>query len=752
MDDVSEPGMNSGVDKVPDKKIFFVIGVFFGVLVLLGLTFFILAGMAKNGSSTASGLFTKNGSGGTTGKPTISPTAPTSVYPPPPKFQTQLWTMSLHVQPANIVTSQQYIFKQNYTSSEIRTFVQKLFNPQVFKTTNSQVLAYTLDPTTQDTQAIRFNPQSGAFSFTSTKGIALTQSGQAVTNDSIYDFLRSIDLYDSSMQVNAQYKNSTNPGLTYYEVHRDWRHLGMPVLSFVGLLNLPEGQGLDSLTLNSSAGAPLDSTITTSTDGKAGYQRLNDFNTITIIVNTISKKVIAVESNMRKIDESKTQTKNLIAYAEAEVKLKNNGYEIMFNSPAGGGIVPWSKMYPGNTADATNATVTDALYTYLEQPISVAQSVLKPYVLFKGYATLANGYRSDFVAAIPAEQTSVLGASTYSDSILAQQQQGNTIQPTVNPTIAVPVPTTAPECADPHLRIGPFDAALTLMGVTLVHAPYFEYDKWLDDHWGPSYREDNGGHGDWYYIPSENFNEAQLTTDLKKIKDNFTAFMNAIGYKGGEGFRVDEKTGNWSAVWDDVNHTWGDDRVNYNWSHRCPIRLTGHSPTLFLYGKPGQTVQIYPSQTLYVDPTLNLDHWTTTINGPFDLLVNNLKRSYLYYEYSGVNFSKPRLGWNVNRSQLDNFVEKIATQLGLNTTERDRLQVEITQGVTMINDVKFFIGLIDTQELNKKLPLKMNPTPEKVYRYHFYVSSGEGKVIAPKLTPLQRTQFMAVEVGVYVAQ
>ncbi len=741
------------VEKIPDKKIFFIIGAFFGILILLAVAFMMLANARKNAGGPG-GFFTGNNSDNTRNSNTPSGT-PAPTYPPPPRLQTDEWIVSPQIQPTSILASQEYTLKQNYSNQEVRTFVEKLFFPQTFKVSQNEVLAYSLDPSTKDTESLRFDSQSGTFSFLTTKGISLaSDSASTLSNEQVYNFLKTIDMYDPSIQVTAQYQKSTTPNLVYVELHRDWRRLGLPDLNMVGLMNIPENQNLTSLYLNSSSGLNPDNTIINATDGKNGLQRPDDFNSMTLIIDKQSGKLLAIKSNLRKIITAQTATKSLISVADAQAKLQSNSADMTLVYPSGQGIADWDKIYPDNQAVASQATVTDELYTYLEQPGLTAQSVLKPYVLFRGYAVLKNGYRTNFLAAIPAEQTSVLGASTEVDGgrLLAQQQNrglgGGSTAPSSN-TNSVPIPTASASCIDVHFRPAAFDRAVSFMGITLAHSPSFDYDKEVNGTW-QSYHEDNGGHGDWYYIPAPNFNNAVLTADLQKINTNLIEFMQVIGNPNGEGEGFRNQGTDWTAVLNDVNHTWGDDRVNY--TAGCPIRLTGHSPTILLYGNKDQTVQVKPSNTLYVDPSLTNQVWNVTINNLYDLSVNNIDRPYLYYEYSSVKFDKPKAGWNIDKSQLSTFITKISQQLGLNTTEKDRLTEEIQQGAILVSDNKIFVGLIDQNEVNKKLPVKFSPQPEKVYRYHFYISAVNGKVTAPKITPLQRAAFMSIELGVFTAQ
>lgn len=183
----------------------------------------------------------------------------------------------------------------------------------------------------------------------------------------------------------------------------------------------------------------------------------------------------------------------------------------------------------------------------------------------------------------------------------------------------------------------------------------------------------------------------------------------------------------------------------------CPIRLTGSSPSVFVYGPEGMQVSVaQTAPKTYVDPATVNGSWDVTVHGS-GLTVNGYERPYIYYEYSPVSFAKPQAGWVVNRSEMDSFVAGLAAKMKLNSAEAARLQYEAAHGLKAVKGESVFVGLIDQKELNTKLPLTFSKQPQAVDRIHFYLSAaaaGEHPA-APVVTPVVRAPYMVLELGSY---
>ena len=162
-------------------------------------------------------------------------------------------------------------------------------------------------------------------------------------------------------------------------------------------------------------------------------------------------------------------------------------------------------------------------------------------------------------------------------------------------------------------------------------------------------------------------------------------------------------------------------------SSRCPIGLTGVSPTIFTYS-PNTKVQP-------LAPILYLEQ----------------NSQYLYYEYDSTNisFNKPTNGWVINKQDLVKFSNNLSDILRLTSIEYERLLFELNFSAVDVKSEKLYIGLIPQEEINEKLPLKVkSPDNPRVIRYHFYISSAkQNNVEQPKLEEIQRNKPFILEFG-----
>ncbi|MFH0979518.1 MAG: hypothetical protein V1803_01060, partial [Candidatus Roizmanbacteria bacterium] len=183
----------------------------------------------------------------------------------------------------------------------------------------------------------------------------------------------------------------------------------------------------------------------------------------------------------------------------------------------------------------------------------------------------------------------------------------------------------------------------------------------------------------------------------------------------------------------------------------CPIRITGGSPTIFIYGKKDSQVIIIPKAILtYTDPAVNDDGlWKVQVKNNNSLEINQRQYSYLYYEYQPVKFNKPEKGWLIEKNNLQQLTDNISSQLKLNDKEKERLIFELNFAASDIKGNNLFVGLINQEELNQKLPLTVTPNPDKIYRYHFYIGEAKGQqqIQPPLLFPIKRVPFIILELG-----
>jgi hypothetical protein len=238
-----------------------------------------------------------------------------------------------------------------------------------------------------------------------------------------------------------------------------------------------------------------------------------------------------------------------------------------------------------------------------------------------------------------------------------------------------------------------------------------------------------------------------------ELVDTIKRFLTAIrtfdyGSRGiifNEQFQIGERVLN--NLLSEIQH------FNQITNNDCELRVTGVSPSLFIYGEENSNLTVSINHNiLYSDPELKKE-WNIIIKKN-NLLVNGQEREYIYYEYEAIPFLQPEKGWIIGRNNLNLFVETISSQLELNNSEKSRLLFELQQASLDIQGNKLFIVLIPQKEIDEKLPLVISSEIENTYRYHFYMKGMTSKfeVQAPDMQPIKRVEKMIVEFGAINAQ
>jgi hypothetical protein len=754
-------------------------GLFVGVvLIFLVIITLVLTSLSKPktagneiGTGTGGGSLittTPNGSK-TTPFPQVSKPVTRLTTTTAPTVQFSNWQFNIATPSTAVSTASTYGFKTNYSVPEVTRIAEALSTSEFVKSDQNQVLAYTVDFGGQTVNALFFNTTTGAYSYINSKGLALnTPTGTASANidSTVYNFLQSKNLVDPTVKVTAHYMRKDKPNTLFVELHRDWQAAGLPILNFIGTINLTETEHLNALTLTTPLSTvAANSDIYATSDRRDGRERPDDFNTMTVAIDTTTNSIIGIRSNIRQFTATPKST-SLISFETAHERLKNNQYAYIFTSPTGSGNPAWDKVYPKNIAPSSQVTVTEERYVYLESMPDQLQTELKPYVLVKGTAKLKSGYNVKFVAAVPADvnttvqNNKVLGIST----VLAQNTGGNggdqqntlTVVPSpyVTPSVS---PTLAPSTAGPCLPdVGMLDPRFTLtfdgQPVTLG----FTSKRWSFH--GGQWVEDPEPDPRWYWIPGTGFDALNPTQKIDKLKQDYDIVMShlhdfdraATEKSGGTGlYSYSPKTGQneyrpWDLILKDLTY-----RGDHGLSTNCPINFSGLSPDIFVYAPEGTVVDIQPNAPVtYSDPSLVDNVWHVTVGANNSLTVNDVQRDSIYYEHNVKTFSRPQNGWIVEKSKLKSFTQNVAQKLQLNAAETARLYIEVYNASSDYDSNKVFVGLIDQKVIDKNIPLTIVPAPESVRRFHFYVGNVEDTAVpAPKLSPVVRKSFMLVELG-----
>lgn len=679
--------------------------------------------------------------------PLITPAAPF------PKIQVSKWIEGKKLA-EGASSAHIYNFKQGFSLDEANALVKIFMSEPKIKQKNDQLIAYSLGvPTENDISTFVANLRTGEFSYSSSVGVALPNSStENVTPYTAVDAFVKTLILDPTLEITATYKKRSKPNVTYYEIHRSWKQAGLPILNAFGILNIPETTSLLSLAPGGRTERPTDPDIYQVSDGGEGLVREVDFNTMTIGVTTGTEggKIVSLTSNIRQIDTSNLQTVNTISYEEAVSRLKQNKYEFFYTSPSGAGTPSFDKVYPGNKARADQATIRDSILTYVEKSPDERQNRLIPYYLFRGTAQLDSGYQVNFVATVLASADSKKQTkfefikSAFAQSALSPTTQPNTpgnncqggqCQSTyqVTPAPTVPVVTTqspqvtAPQVTNPPQQPSgkciPSTADLTNTRSISPSLNVAQLPASQEKRVRSSIGGGNARAGDWY---------AYSTNNKKLTADDISAALQAVPAK-------DRNPGNIT----------GDQIIDQmTGQEACPVRITGKSPTLFVYGPLGSTISIIPGFTpSYSNPSLSQKKWQVTLRANGDLTANNETYSYLYYEHQKNTFTKPSEGWIVKKTELKQFTDRIAEKLALTVKEHERLEYELNFAASSEKSNDLFIGLIDRDEINTTLPLITIPQIP-TSRLHFYIDkASQTKPNTPELQPIVRTSSLIVELG-----
>ncbi|CAN5136526.1 hypothetical protein BH09PAT2_BH09PAT2_02300 [soil metagenome] len=241
-------------------------------------------------------------------------------------------------------------------------------------------------------------------------------------------------------------------------------------------------------------------------------------------------------------------------------------------------------------------------------------------------------------------------------------------------------------------------------------------------------RPDEDDKFDWFYI-----NHSTLVAETLSQIDIIIANQEKVLKKG------DEKM-EWDRNLDKF-------KKEFVQNIGCPIRFTGSSPTIFVYGDNGTAMTISVNQDItYADPPINNKKWSIAVIGNH-LEVNGLERDYIYYEYKKQHYKRPKYGWNIYRQQINQLGDKIALSLDLNTAEKERLHFELNHALADVKNNDIFVGIIDTKELEKTLPIEISPLPQELIRYHFYIGHKKTKTEEPLLKKIIRKKSIVLELG-----
>ncbi len=634
-----------------------------------------------------------------------------------------------------------YPLKNNVSSEEVRSLKEKLnlANAKLKKSSDDYDL-YTLDGG-EKSSFLLVNPKVGTFDFYNATGlkIAGSQNPQSVAET----ILRTLGMLDATVTCPVTFQKSDAKDVTYVECHRNWNLLGAPLLNPPGILNLPETKFMSTLSPGyADPNGPRDESVINTNNNQDGLSRPVDFNSVVIGVQK-DGSIVTISSTMRQLDrDKKITTEKIIGPQEALSKVRNNQADFTIMMPAGTGTVDLKKVYPNNLAESTDATITDMVMGYIEKPLEDTQDSYEPYYIIKGVASLNSGYTVKFIQAVKASKPQIGFLTNPFVKKAYAQDHGNNVPGTTSSPSPSPSTTTSPSPSTSP-NPSPSGGACTPTPTPTECSKESDYAKVVTF--------DIPGYGK---IVLGQVSTAPNTYYLISTtgSTNKTDMINAIAKGLCPDLNIPAEMQVCKTRFPKVFQNTNGVQPGYQ-SGDPHCYITGLSPAIFLY--PIQTESIIVStgaKLTYSDPEIKNNTIRTLVLHDGTIRANGTERQYLYYEYDPrtVQFSLPSKGFIVGRSEIPTQVNKIASELGLNENETNRLSQDV------VNTIKtkaryYFIGIANQAEVERNLPLSLVPKPDTMHRVHLVIHRVDSpySVSRPEILPLQRNGFTVVELGAF---
>lgn len=632
--------------------------------------------------------------------------------------------------PSLPASSQVLRFKQDFTPVDTTALGRKLGFTQELREGN-EVLLYNLKNTPYG--FLRFNTADGSFMLQAKSRNPALPEGANPPQVALA-FLQTMGLTDQAIVCDITYKQTDVTGATFVECHRQWSGVGLPILNLAGLLNEPQGKPLAELAVGMvDETTPDNPRIINTSTGQDGKERPKDFNTATVVVSD-EGRVLMADSNLKWVETTQklNPASDFLTPQDAWQQI-TEGKGLSFTVPAGEGVVDVKKAFVNGRATAPVFNATDVIIAYLEVPAG-SQEVAAPMYVFLGSATLDTGYEVRVIKTIPATKLGLSAATSIGASVAGvsdtQLAQADLDPESLKLRTLTLVPTYPAQIAEMVAGCQPSEFQLSPQ---YPLPPYGKVGPWSIPPW--RYKADGSLQqftvGTYYLIPGT----PSSLPEINAVIEAFTALN--VPDPGGQKAQP-RQIGNLQNEWNRFN--------------LCPLRLTGGSPSVFVYAPAGTRVIVDPvSKLTYADPKVSSGAWNVNVTET-GVLANGVKRDYLYYEYdpTQVDFTRPAQGWNVTRENLSDLADTIGASMGLNRQETDRLSFELSHAADDVDGHSLFVGLIPQSALDAQLPLTAFSTATQsvpLTRVHFYVGKSGGAVQAPQLTPLTRSTHMILELG-----
>lgn len=754
-----QPTVNTEKPKFLTKKRIIIFLTIFFVILILSSLFYFFRSQNNQALKPAPNLDDIISNAGNTSRPV--PEVQIANY----EFQT--------VNPQVPVEIPSYSLKSDFIKTEVDT-IAATFNLSNGVQEENEITYANTSP--EEAATFNFNTTTGSFTY---QAYTPTQPVSTNPQTAARTLLTKLGFTDTLIDCGITYKRAETPDVTYVECHRSWDRMGLPLVSLPGFYNTPEEIQLSQMTpgIIDSVEAPDPSIIQVST-GQNGLTRPTDFNTATIGVMK-NGSIVSVASNLRYIENASTiQESELKTPEAAKSEFGNALYSVVL--PAGEGVIDLNKVFPENKGTAQSATVTGYNLVYLEKLRGEKQITYEPFYLIRGETTLENGFTAKLVQAVPAlinsrvseEDGLQLGTFTPAPTQIPELPEEEVEEIAQSP---ICTPSGISDAIRSDLNYVTYSLSIPGYGNMEFHSQRGmshtlilgssdsgknsaevkgAIDKLFENSYVSAYTTINKGNPLILPLGSMSAyykaNPAGSTTSIgiyaaRGIPDprgivgssrqnmllNFE--QKALASDRGEtvsadgpGFSLQSNTATNKTNTDNVIDFEQFFIIDATSMKSNPCYITGSSPSIFARGNGDY--KITPPDVTYAEPLLNNASWSIHAEDG-SLLVNGKQRNFLYYEFDSKNvvLNSVNQGYSFKTGNLSNVISKISSEMGLTNLEEKQLFNEVQNELSKKS--KFItLKIVSQEELDKKLPLSISPTPSRVVRLHFIIEEGNEKV------------------------
>lgn len=154
-------------------------------------------------------------------------------------------------------------------------------------------------------------------------------------------------------------------------------------------------------------------------------------------------------------------------------------------------------------------------------------------------------------------------------------------------------------------------------------------------------------------------------------------------------------------------------------------------------------------QFTYTMPNHEAGGWNFTAFPDGKILYKGQNYPYIYWDAAIPNnlISEPKTGYDVDYTDLSNFLTNLLPRLGLNPKETNEFVNYWSKQLPYSK--YYFVGIIPQKEIDTLAPLSINPEPDSILRVTLFFKpiAKKTNLSSPIITPFIRTGYNVVEWG-----